>query len=157
MDIYAKIDQVAQGRKPSKAVAQLIEDYEATNIVIRDLQEEMDGTDDEDERSDLSDDIKEMTAKKSEIESKIDVALVKWQQGMQRMENMHKKMKESKGISTPKPAAQSTAPVSKAAEVPLVDTEELPNPPAKKSNLGWIIGGVALILTLGAVNFMKKD
>lgn len=149
MDYLERIEQVGQGKKPTKLVQSALDEYEAVLDAINQGKAELEDAD-EDEREGIQNDITELEETAELMLMKLNKAIDKWADGIKRIENMNKK----KG-QVAAPAAQPTP--AAASRIPQAQTP--PQPPVKKEEggYGWLIfGGLALVLSLGAINVMKK-
>jgi hypothetical protein len=156
MDYKSRIEQIGGGKKPSKKVSEIVDDYEATLQVIAELEEEI--ADSDDDTSKQEDDLDELVSEKQKIEVKLEKALVGWEKGIERMDNMHQAMRNKTNPNSQQNKVVNTnatpAPINSPNKiVTKVQAEEV-----KKGGYGWLIfGGIALILTMGAVNTFKRD
>ena len=157
MDYQSRIQQIGGGKSPSKKVSEIVDDYEATIEVIADLQEQIDNTDDDDDRAKLGSDLDEMITEREKLVVKLDKALVGWENGIVRMNNMHQVMRNK---TNQQPNSNEGKHVGIKQEAPSVNrVQAMPNSPeVKKKGYGWLVfGGIALILTMGAINTFKRD
>lgn len=147
MDYLERIEQVGQGKKPTKLVQAALDEYESVIDAINQGRAELEDADDE-EREGIQNDLTELEETAELMLMKLNKAIDKWADGIKRIDNMNKK----KG----QPTAPAGQPAPAAAAT--IRTPQ-PQTPAKKeeSGYGWLIfGGLALVLSLGAINVMKK-
>jgi hypothetical protein len=155
MDYQKRIEEIGQGKKPSKKLAAVIEDYEAMNVVIADLEEEIRNEDDDEAIAEKQADLDNMFDQRKAIEKELEKALKGWEAGLAKVENM-RNVKKTKDVAQPAaatPAVNTSAPAPKPVQSVVAEEVVV----EKKSGYGWLVfGGIALILTLGAVNVMKE-
>jgi len=156
MDYQSRILEIGNGKKPSKKVAELVDDYESMLVAIGDLEESIDNASDEDDTDEMESDLQELYGQRERLQQQLDKALTGWEKGIVRMENMHQKMKSNAQsqaaqgvvVAKPNPVIQKT---NTQSAVVTTDNE-------KKGGYGWLIfGGIALILTMGAVNTFNRE
>jgi hypothetical protein len=155
MDYQKRIEEIGQGKKPSKKLAAVIEDYEAMNVVIADLEEEIRNEEDDEAIAEKQADLDNMLDQRKAIERELEKALKGWEAGLAKVENMRnvKKSKEAPAPVAVTPAAAAPSPTPKPVQSVVAEEVVV----EKKSGYGWLVfGGIALILTLGAVNVMKE-
>ena len=155
MDYQKRIEEIGQGKKPSKKLAVVTEDYEAMNVVIADLEEEIRNEQDEEAIAEKQADLDNMFDQRKAIEKELEKALKGWEAGLAKVENMRnvKKSKEAPAPIAVTPAAVAPSPTPKPVQSVVAEEVVV----EKKSGYGWLVfGGIALILTLGAVNVMKE-
>jgi len=161
MDYNQRIKEIGNGKNPPKKLADIIEDYEATKVVITDLNDSINAASEDEDVQQMQSDLQEIMSERDRLEIEIEKRLVSWEKGIGRMKHMHETMKNntnnntnipSKSTSTGTITSNNGAFASQSNDT-VVEVDEQ----KKKGGYGWILfGGMALILTLGAVNVMKN-
>jgi exonuclease VII small subunit len=152
MTYQERIQEIGKGKKPTKLVQKAVDEYEEVLLAIEKGKEELDEADDDDKEA-IQNDLNELEETADLMLLKLEKVLNNWEAGIKRVENMNQK----KGA---KPNAAPTPPVVNVPQPQNVQTPNPPTPPAPQkedSSWGWLVfGGIAVILSLGAINVMKK-
>lgn len=154
MNYQERIEQVGAGKKPSKAVQKILDEYEAVLDAIDQGKHELSESEDVEETEKIQNDLIELEETAELMLMKLDKAIDKWADGIKRIEVMNNK----KNSPTPAVASQSTSQTPQPSKTQ-TQPQNAQAQEVKKSDsgYGWLIfGGLALVLSLGAINVMKS-
>lgn len=154
MNYQERIEQVGQGKKPTKVVQSALDEYEAVLDAIAQGKQELKDAD-EDEAEGIQNDLAELEETAELMLIRLNKAIDKWADGIKRIDNMNKKKGQAASLAAP---VQST-PLSGSGGIQSqsISSSATPQPQKEESGYGWLIfGGLALVLSLGAINVMKN-
>lgn len=165
MTYQERIQQIGQGKKPTKLVQKAVDEYEEVLLAIEKGKSELEETDDDEEKESIVNDLNELEETADLMLLKLEKTLKNWENGIKRVENMNQK----KGIKSNEPTpnvshttlstiGNITATNTTTSRTGGVGSTNQPTPDTKKdSSWGWLLfGGLALVLSLGAINVMNK-
>ena len=152
MDYLERIEQVGQGKKPTKLVQSALDEYEAVLDAINQGRAELEDAE-EGEREGIENDLTELEETSELMLMKLNKAIDKWADGIKRIDNMNKK----KGQAASPAAPFQSTPLSGHIQSQSILSSVTPPQKKEESGYGWLIfGGLALVLSLGAINVMKN-
>lgn len=160
MNYQERIEQVGQGKKPTKVVQTALDEYEAVLDAIAQGKQELKDAD-EDEAEGIQNDLAELEETAELMLIRLNKAIDKWADGIKRIDNMNKKKNQSSTPNATSPitasTSQPTSGSSSASTQPSQSNVQTLDSKKEESGYGWLIfGGLALVLSLGAINVMKN-